>query len=50
MTDFVIDEIEDVLPYAASLDGPRLLEARRARQADRQVLALPGRLRRFDKA
>ncbi len=27
LTDYVIDEVDDVLPYVSILDGPRLLEA-----------------------
>ncbi|MBU0637612.1 MAG: response regulator [Planctomycetes bacterium] len=27
LTDYVIDEVEDVLPYVSVLDGPRLMEA-----------------------
>lgn len=31
LTDFVIDEMEDLLPYVAVLDGPRLLEEQKVR-------------------
>ena len=31
LTDYVIDEVDDVLPYVSVLDGPRLLEAHRHR-------------------
>ncbi len=31
LTDYVIDEVEDLLPYVSVLDGPRLLEALRRR-------------------
>lgn len=35
LTSYVIDEVEDVLPYVSVLDGQRLLEAHRTRQTDR---------------
>ncbi len=35
LTEFVLAEVDDVLPYVAVLDGPRLLEAARDRFADR---------------
>ncbi len=31
LTDYVIDEIDDLLPYVSLLDGPRLLEAQKDR-------------------
>lgn len=35
LTGFVIDEVDDVLPYVAVLDGPRLLASLRGRVSDR---------------
>ena len=31
LTDYIIDEVDDLLPYVSILDGPRLLEALRDR-------------------
>ena len=35
LTDYVLDQVDDVLPYVEVLDGPRLLAAARDRLSDR---------------
>jgi two-component system, OmpR family, phosphate regulon response regulator PhoB len=35
LTDFVLDEVDDLLPYVSVLDGRRILEAVAQRKADR---------------